>query len=250
LRKATGLSGSIAEIFRTLPEHSALLLDDVELWWERSPDGDRVISEIVRLIGRHSDRALFVLGVGRQAFQLMNRLTGLSDHAIAVVECGPMTAEDLKSIMTLRHGSTGMAYELARTREEDLGEIKKARLYSKYYEYSGGYVGSALHAWVSRIERVSGQVLTTSAPRVRDWEIFDSLRVEWVSVLLELFLHKQLTLPRLRRVTELPPQKLEEVLAALCRMKVVQRPRARVYEINPSISHVLYDRFVQKGLLS
>lgn len=250
LRKATGLGGSPSEIFRTLPEQSALLLDDLELWWERSPDGDRVISEIARLIARHSERALFVLGVGRQAFHLMNRLTKLSDRAIAVVECGPMKAEDLKSIMALRHGSTGMTYELEHTREEDLGEIKKARLYSKYFEYSGGYVGAALHAWVSRIERVSGQVLTTSAPRVRDWEVFDGLRVEWVSVLLELFLHKQLTLPRLRRVTELPPQEVEDIIAALCRMKVVQRPRARVYEINPAVSHVLYDRFVQKGLLA
>jgi hypothetical protein len=143
-----------------------------------------------------------------------------------------------------------MKYALDRTSEEQLGELSKARLYSRYFEYSGGFVGSALHAWISRIEKVSGQVLSTSAPKVRDWDVFDGLRVEWIGVLLELFVHKQLTLSRLRRVTEMPPQEVENILDVLCRMKVVQRPRSRVYEINPAISHVLFDRFTQKGLLA
>ncbi len=250
LRKATGLRGEVSEILRGLPDNTALIFDDLEMWWERSQEGDRVITRLIELIQLHGQRVFFVLSANRQAFRFIDQLTGISDQALAMVECGPMTAEELKTIMTLRHGSTGLSYQLDGTDEDRLGELSKARLFSRYFEYSGGYVGSALHAWVARVERVSDQVLITSQPRVRDWDVFEGLKVEWVALLLELFLHKQLSVARLRRVTEQSTSDLDRALGALLRMRVIHEPRARIYEISPSISHVLMDRFREKGLLA
>src|SRR5690606_22189944 len=98
-----------------------------------------------------------VLSVSRQALHLMDRFTGLSDLAQAVVECDPLTAEELEAVMLLRHSSTGLTYELDGTPEERLSQLGKARLFSRYFEYSGGVVGAALHAWLARVERVSDQ---------------------------------------------------------------------------------------------
>lgn len=249
LRKATGLRGGVSEVLRTLPENAAVILDDVELWWERSRDGDRIIEELLRGIQRHGEHVLFVLSVSRQALHLMDRFTGLSDLAQAVVECDPLTAEELEAVMLLRHSSTGLTYELDGTPEERLSQLGKARLFSRYFEYSGGVVGAALHAWLARVERVSEQVLITSAPRVRDWEVFEGLKVEWVALLLEFFVHKQLGMARLRRITELAPLELERSVEALLGMRIIHEPRQGVYEINPAISHVLSDRLKEKGLL-
>lgn len=250
LAKSTGLRGELPELFRALPENSALVLDDLELWWERSAEGDRVLLKLMEMIQRYGRRILFVLSLSRPAFHFIDRLCGLSDQALAVVETGPLSAEELKSIMTLRHGSTGLCYQLDGTAEADLGEISKARLFFKYFEYSRGLVGPALHAWMARVDKVTDQTISISAPRIRDWDVFEQLKVEWVALLLELFLHKQLSAARLRRLTGQAAPDLERNVATLVRMRVVNEPRIRVYEINPAISHVLSDRFKEKGLLA
>ena len=249
LRKATGLRGGVSEMLRTLPENAAVILDDAELWWERSRDGDRVMDELMRAIQRQGQHALFVLALSRQAFHLIDRFTGISDLALAVVECGPLTAEELETVMLSRHNSTGLSYQVDGKPEERLGELGKARLFSRYFEYSGGVVGAALHAWLASVERVTDQVLITSAPRVRDWDVFETLRVEWVALLLEFFIHKQLGIARLRRITELGPVELERSIEALLGMRILHEPRGRIYEINPAISHVLTDRLRDRGLL-
>jgi Cdc6-like AAA superfamily ATPase len=84
LRTATGgPEGEVGcdELLERLPEHATLVLDDVELWWERDEHGFAVMDELLRLIARHGHRTLFVLGMGHHAFRLLSTLRRLSDRA-------------------------------------------------------------------------------------------------------------------------------------------------------------------------
>src|SRR5690606_30560593 len=86
----------------SLPPGAVIVLDDLNLWWDRNESGLRVLEAVRSAILTHGSRVLFVLAVETQAFRLINRLLPIADTALAVLECDPFAAEALKTIVTLR----------------------------------------------------------------------------------------------------------------------------------------------------
>lgn len=250
LQRAVEARGSYDEIFDALPDHAAVIFDDLELWWERTPQGFAAIDEILDLVARFGDRILFVFSLNTQAFELLTRLRPVAEQALAVIECGPMDAQQLGEIITLRHGSTGLKYELAGRAEGELTPWQTARLFSQHFAYCHGLVGSSLRAWVTHVERVRDGVLTLRAPGRELGEDLDDLHAEWRALLLELLVHRRLTLPRLVRITGMDRDRVRVDVDALIRMGLVVQGRQRALEINPFVHHVVAARFAEQGLLS
>lgn len=250
LAKAARTRGSAHEVLRSLPDGSAIVVDDLELWWERSPKGLAVIDLVAELLERHGRRHAFVLSAGEQALRFIDRFRSLSDQAIALVPCTPMPARALKTVVTLRHGSSGMKFSLGDKAEGDLSELALARLFSGHFDYSGGWVGPALRSWITHVEQVDGEALTVRPPRAERWEVLDELRTEWTALLLQLHLHKQLTRARLRRITGLDDRALDRDLDALRRMGLLLDGRQSVLEINPFVHHIVSERFAARGLVA
>ncbi len=256
LRKSLGNGGTsagetgVASAFSSFPNNSVIIIDDLSLWWERSENGNRVLDTIAAAIQRHGSRLLFVLAIETQAFRLINRHLALSDMALCVLQCPPLPAEALKSIITLRHSSTGLKYRWGKKNEDDLGEVALARLFSQHFEHSGGSVGGTLRSWISAIYKVKGDILDIGPPARRDWESLDSLKDSWVALLLQLALHKHMSVDRLRRVSGLPLHELKDDLEALTRMGLVVEGQRRVLEIEPSIYSALSERFSKRGVFA
>lgn len=256
LKKALGATSSdtadsgIQATIGALPSGSVIVLDDLNLWWERSSQGMAVIEEISRAIHSHGSRVLFVLSLETQAFRLINRLLPLSDSALSVLECTPLSAEALKTIVTLRHGSTGLSFRLGGKGEEELGDLALARLFSNHFDYSGGSVGATLRAWVASIRKVKGDVLDIGPPVRRDWEALDALKDNWVALLLQLSLHKQMSIERLRRVSGVSVGELKDDLEVLSRMGLVRETQRRILEIEPAILPVITERFSRRGVFA
>lgn len=250
LQRAVEVRGSYDEIFEALPDGATLVFDDFELWWERSPQGFTAIDELLRIIARHGDRVLFVLGMNTHAFELLTRMRPLAEQALAVIECGPMAAQELGEVVTLRHGSTGMKYELAGRTESEVTQWQGARLFSQHFAYCQGLVGSSLRSWVTHVDRVRDGVLTLKAPEREHGEDLDDLKPEWRALLLELLVHRRLTLPRLARITGLERERIRVDIDALIRTGLVVQGRQRALEINPFVHHVVAARFTEQGLLS
>jgi len=234
----------------SLPPGAVIVLDDLNLWWDRNESGLRVLEAVRSAILTHGSRVLFVLAVETQAFRLINRLLPIADTALAVLECDPFAAEALKTIVTLRHGSTGLRYRLGKKTELEVGDLSLARLFSQHFEHNGGSVGSTLRSWISCIHRVKGDVLEITAPVRRDWEALDTLRDSWIALLLQLALHKQMSVERLRRITGLPRQQLQDDLDALIRMGLVVESQRRILEIEPALYPALTERFMKRGVFA
>ncbi len=188
--------------------------------------------------------------MGTTTFRLIDQLSPLADKAIAIVDCGPVGAEELKTIVELRHGTAGMRFELDGEDEGELSQWALARLFSKHFDYAGGTVGSALRAWVTSIESVDDKNIVITAPEPEHWEVIDELAVEWKALLLSLLLHKRRSKKSLPRVTGLEPEQIERDLGALCRAGLVIEGREGIVEIDPFLHHAISDRFVRGGLLS
>ncbi|MFK7990242.1 MAG: hypothetical protein AB8I08_29750 [Sandaracinaceae bacterium] len=249
LAKATGRRGESDEILASLPERSVVVIEDLELYWERSPDGLEVIDELIGLFERHSGRVLFMIEVGQHPFSLINRFRPLADHALSVVECGPVSAESLKDIVMLRHGSTGMSFEIDGVAEDELSEWRMARLFSAHFRYSRGLVGPALTSWITHTDEADDRVLRVRTPERRGWEVLDRLRAEWVALLVQLLLHKRMRKDRLLHVSGLAERELDAQLDVLRRMGLVQTSAQGVLSLTRNITHALTERLRERRVI-
>lgn len=250
LQQATDRRGSARQIISELPDGATIVIDDLELWWERSEDGLAVIDHITELVERSGRRCRFVLALASSTLAFVDRFRSLSDRAIALIECPSMSAMDLKKVVTLRHGSSGLKFELGAQAESELGELGLARLFSDHFDYSGGIVGAALRSWVTHVDKVRGEVIAVRAPEHARREVLDELRTEHVALLAQLMLHKQLTHARLGRVSGVDPRGLAREIETLERMNLVVPTRHNVLELNPFVQHIVAERLVDRGLLS
>ncbi len=236
-------------LLESVPQGSVIVLEDLELWWERSVRGWAVVDCVLGLIREASAHCLFVIEINSHAFTYINRFRPLSDTALAVLDCGPMPAESLKEIVMLRHGSTGMKLQLEGNGEDELAALDFARLFSRYFDYTGGHVGASLRAWVSNVSKVEKNLLHVQFPVIQAWDVLDEIRVEWTAILVQLFLHKRAGDSRLRRITGMDEDEIGEHLSALIRSGLVVEDGRGVYEINPFVGHLLVDRLRKRGLL-
>lgn len=250
LAEVTGERGQPADIVAALPDRSVIVIEDLELWWERGAEGLVVIDLLLSLIRSHAGRVLFVIDVGEHAFGVIDRFRPLADHAVSVVSCGPLSAEAIKEIVMLRHGSTGVSFELDGTKEDDLTEWRIARLFSQHFSVSRGLVGMALASWITNVEKASGRDIEIRTPERLDWEILDRLRPEWVAILVQLLLHKRLTRECLMRVSQLDGSELEQQLDVLTRMGLVNENRQGVLRLNRFVTHALIERLRERRIIS
>jgi len=249
LRRELRLFGSASDVIQALPDGSVVVLYDLELWWERSPDGLRVIELLVKLIAEHSDHCLFVVEVCASTLRLLESFVPLSAEALAVIDCGPVDAETLKDIVALRHSSTGLQYRLDDRDEGELSEWTKAQLFNAHFRSSDGNIGAALASWIASIESFDGNVLHMTHPVVLDDEAMEHIPPPCIAILVQLILHHQLTPERLARISGEPSVDLQADLARLRRMGLISRRRRELLEIEPAARHLVHRSLRSRGLL-
>ena len=247
LKLGGDLDRDLDEMFAAMPESSVLMIHDLELWWERSPRGAAVLDALSGLIERWAHKVFFILELNSHAYEFLQRLVPIADQALAVVECQPFAAEQLKEVIEVRHRATGLRYLLDEREEDELPAWNKARLFTRYFDYTGGYVGVALQSWITHIDRVDGERLLVRAPKTVKLEQFEDLRLEWTALLLQFVLHKRLTRARLGRIVDSP--ELEHDVATLLRMGLLTEDKQGVLEINRYMQHVLVASLRERGCL-
>ena len=195
LEAAVGTAGTPAQVAARLEPGSVIVVDDLDLWWERRPGGLEAIDEILELVEATGDDVGFVLAGGDAATRVLGQLRPLDRVADTHVGCQPLTARQLDQVIMARHASTGLRLKLPRRRsiplaQGGLGPWARARLFDAYFDYSAGNVGYALRAWVAHIDGFDDGQLAIRQPQLLDWDALDDLRPDLIAVLVELVLHK------------------------------------------------------------
>ncbi len=232
LRQTTDQDGTPDQIIRALPTDSVLIINDLELWWERSPEGSVMVQELMRLINEHSKRCLFIVNMNPTAYHLINLTSPIADYFLSVIPYQPFSTEEIERLVLLRHWSGGLTF-LRNGREEDrLSEWNKVRLFNAFFDYSGGNPGVALGAWLSSIEKVSGKQVHLRVPKPPDYDALRTLPDDWVMMIIQFLLHKRLSLPRLRRVLYSDMAQVRELLQDLLRAGLLVEKGTGVYQLN------------------
>jgi len=243
-------SGDLDEIFASMPATSVVVFHDIELWWERGPKGTVIIERLLELVDRHADDVLFVFNLNSYAYRYLDRMTRISDRSLATVTCQPLLAEELKDVVMRRHGSTGLSFTVDGRHSEEMSDFRLAGLFTRFYDVSRGNVGAALQAWIAHMEGVDGDELALRRPTPPLLDIFDQLTPAWQALLVQFVLHKQLTLPRLRRLTGESDAALAAELGALKRMGLVNQSSDGILELDRWAHHLLTTYLAERRIIA
>ncbi|MFH1296999.1 MAG: hypothetical protein ABIJ04_06970 [Bacteroidota bacterium] len=232
LQESTGLDGSVDSIFASLEEDSLIVIDDLELWWEKSATGTAVIELIGDLIRKYGHKCLFLLTVSETSYRVISQLSGIDYCFLSVVDLQPFNALAIQEAIMFRHQSSGLEI-----RRSDKGDVKltrtaQAKLFAKYFSYTRGNIGAALLAWISNITDFQNGTLHIRQPQLPTHTVIERLSPTMHLYLVQFLLHKRLDIPKLQRLTMDPLEEVEKQLLFLKRGGLINERAGRIFELN------------------
>ncbi|MGM0612088.1 MAG: amino acid permease [Bacteroidota bacterium] len=235
LISATDKSGEYDDIFSNLPANSVILFEDIDLWWENTREGMRIIELIMDIIRKYSDQYLFIITLNKQTFSLINKIDNIEHSFLSLIHCEPMNAKDLDKAIMLRHASGNLKLKLGKQPENKLKAQSRARLFSRYFSYSRGNIGIALQTWINNIREFNNGIIQISEPEVPDLEKLKHLESQWYITITQIILHRRVTVKKLSRIMRYSTQEAEYQIKALKLSGIILENGKEVYEINPVI---------------
>ncbi|MDO8896506.1 MAG: hypothetical protein Q7V19_02565, partial [Bacteroidales bacterium] len=203
-KKALRTEGDPYEYLQASTKQKVIIINDLELWWERNAGGLEVIMEIIRLIQSFGKTVFFIINCGTIAYQLINRLVHFDTYLMGHITCENFDAIELKELVMRRHRTGGLKLKINNKNEEDLTEWNYANLFNKYFNLSGGNSGYVLQAWLTNITKISGKTIYIKPPATPNLLHLNSVSDELWLVILLLSLHRRCTAERLSRVLRQP----------------------------------------------
>jgi len=249
IQNATENSGSLARIMNEIPAKSVFFIDDLELWWEKSPKGMNVVQEIIRMINRFGNQHLFVVMSNIHSFRLINKYQKIESTFLNLIELRPFNARQLKDLVTKRHHSSSLQFSINNIPETRYRSWNYARLFSRYFTYSEGNPGVVLQAWIKSIDGINQSTINLTRPKVPDTAPLLYLETEWMIFILQFLLHKRMNLSKLVRVTQDSRANVIKRIRILKRAGVVIEIGEDILDINPYLIPFLRKALTKRELL-
>jgi len=245
---STEKSGTFSDILNSLPSESAIVIDDLELWWEKSPNGMRVIDQLMKLISEFSHNHLFLLACDINAFQLINYYRKIESNFINLIELSPLNAKEIKEAILKRHSSSGMQFHFKNLPETAFRSWHYARLFSSYFSYSEGNIGVALHSWVAHINKIENNTLFIQKPNQPNLAVFKYLETDWMVFIMQFILHKRMNINKLVRVIREPENNVQLKVNILMRAGLLNQMADGILELNPYVLPFLQKALIKRQL--
>lgn len=249
LALVTGINGSAHYIMRSLPGNSCIVINDLALWWERSPKGVAVIKLIAELIMKYSSKCLFVINSNIYAFGFINKLVDIQPFLLTIIHCEPFTTYELRNLILKRHQSSEMTFKLGKLSEALMIEWRYAQLFNSYFNYSDGIIGTALNAWLVHIKEVNDKELLIKKPRSPEINVFSLLDNVSINICVQFVLHRRLNSERLTRIMNMSANAVDEKLRYLLSVKILDKFPKKIYMLNSYIEPHLVKYLKTGGML-
>jgi len=251
LQEQTGLKGDFAKIFTLLEPETIVIFEDLELWWEKSEIGNKVIHQIFDILENYNQRLFFIVSIGSHPFQIIEKIIKFRSLFLDILECKPFNSRLLQSIVMFRHQTSGLKFDfvhglsISRKKTEETFKPKNfSNLFSKYFTYSDGNIGICLLAWMSNIVGINNNRLIMRLPQSPIIHELDNLEKEHILFIYQFIIHKKLDIEKLSRVLLIPIESIQKQVDFFKRSGIIVK-QGSVLEINPYINHIL-EAFLKK----
>ncbi|MBU1168521.1 MAG: hypothetical protein KKD44_03055 [Proteobacteria bacterium] len=249
METALQVRGDIRYLFLQIPSQSVIVFHNLELWWERHPQGSAIMNHLEWMIREFGHQCFFIFNMNTHALALIRNLQKIDDYLLDVIECRPMTPEELKTMILMRHKATGLIFTYGHHTEETISELNLARMFRRFYDYSKGNPGVALHAWISHIDQVQGDTVQMATSFLPDLTKLSHLPMDWMVVILQFVLHKTLNRPRLMRLMGWEEPPCRRIIDVLQRAGILEAHGDNRWSINPYAESFLIDQLRARKIL-
>lgn len=240
-----GGGDDLHSLLEALNDEHVLIFHDLELWWMRHPEGSPALKVIEDVIGTFSRKFFIMATVNWDSFRLMSSSNALAELFSESILCSPLSAKEIATAIYLRHNSGGLPIFINGTRLLELSAYRRARVFNAFHRYAEGNIGAAFHAWICHIHKTTSGDLRLEKPHRPNLALLEfSDEFSWVLV-LQIFLHKQLTRARLLKISGLEEDKTFQILESLLRFRAVIESPGGVLQINPFLQPFLLHKLKQ-----
>lgn len=249
LLKALGGQESLPYSMELLPAKSVIIINDLELWWERKPLGTQVVEKIILLMRQYGHNVLFIVNVNQYALKIINQLTSINTWALDIVFCQPFDSRELKDLIMLRHQAGGMNFKLDRKYEKTMTDWDYVRLFNRFFNLSGGNPGHAINLWLAGIRKISGNTLFMKKPFKKEIAFTEDLPADEIFYILQFVLHRRFSLKSLSEILQNEIGDTEKKVRILVQKGILTEKFPEIYSLNPALEIHLIKKLKSLELL-
>jgi amino acid transporter/GTPase SAR1 family protein len=232
-----------------LPRESVVLINDLELWWERTSTGTEVIQEICEIINQNSDQVLFIINSNTYSYKQIHQLIPMSDLFVAIIECKPFDARQLQQLIYERHKSSGLTFYFQEEAEDHLSQLKMAQLFNQYFRYSQGIPGVAMNAWLAHISKVEQQQIFIRKPELPNIDVLMKMEADWLIIIALFIQHKIMDAGKLGRVMMQSTEEASIVIRHMQYSGILVQKEKDMYTLNKYMEPFLVQVCLKKGII-
>jgi len=226
LEEATALQGEPAAILQQLPAGCAIILEDIELWWEKAPNQNILIERILQLIGDFSFKCFFIVSCHKLPYKLINLMNNADQYFIGQISLNPFNAEELHQAIIRRHKSGHLKFTMNGKTEENFRTWDYARYFTKLFNITGGNIGQSLFHWIACFTDYQSGRIIMQEPKQLDINKIENIELDWYLLISQFMLHKHMDMDKIIRVMRGKQNQREEYRKQLNAMK-----RAGILEV-------------------
>ncbi len=247
LQKALNVDMEPIHYLNTSALQRVIIINDLELWWERHSNGTEVIIEIINLIGSFSGKIFFIVNCGSLAYKLINRIVPLDANLMGHIECEPFDSKELKDLIMRRHKTGGLRFVLNNKSEETMSEWNFANLFNRYFNLSGGNPGYTQQSWIANISKISDKTIYIKLPELPNLTHLNNLSDDLWLVILLMMLHRRCTIDRLSRILRQDEEQTRTMIIEMKRAGLVEERFPEVFAVNSVLEPHLTSKMEEKG---
>ncbi|MDO9613252.1 MAG: ATP-binding protein, partial [Bacteroidota bacterium] len=233
----------------SLPDKSVIVINDLELWWERKPFGTQVVEKIILLMRQYGHKVLFIINVNQYALKIINQLSAINTWALDLVFCQPFDSHELKDLIMLRHQAGGMKFMMDKKHEKALSNWEYARLFNRFFNLSGGNPGHTINLWLAGIRKISGNTLFMEKPFGKEIAFNEDLPPDEIFYILQFILHRRFSVKSLSAVLQNDVESTEKTVRILMQKGILTEKFPEVYCLNPALELPLVKKLKSLELL-
>ncbi|GAF03305.1 amino acid permease [Saccharicrinis fermentans] len=245
----TGGHDDFAAIFDNMPFDSAVVINNLELWWERRLGGGAVIEKIIQLIRSYGHKVFFILNCHTYSFRILSQLFPLEDNCLGIIDCEPFSSKELQSLILNRHKSSGLSLFYHGKPESNLSQLSYSILFNAYFNASEGIPGMAMNIWKANITDANHEMLNIKKPQKVNPEILYNLQHNWLITIALFIQHKNIGVEKLMRLTGWEKENVENLLTTIKNAGLIVHKTDALYCLGRNIEPLLVAVCQSKGII-
>ncbi|WP_372752505.1 amino acid permease [Labilibaculum sp.] len=236
-------------IFNSIPHNSIVVMNDIELWWERNHKGGDVINKIIDLIENYSSKVFFILNCNKYSYNVIKETLPLQVHLLSVIECGNFNTEQLQKLIIYRHKSSGLKLNYNGKNEEDISPLNLSLLFSAYFNFTKGIPGMALNTWKANIVDSESGIISIKKPSKPNMEILKRLDADLLMVIALFIQHKHIDAEKLKRITGYDSKAVDLLLLKLNNLGLIVTKGNNTLSLGRNIEPFMVETCINKGII-